>query len=76
MEAKQNNRIRAALALRRVSARRAARLLGLSPLTMYRRLTGKIRWRACELLALSALLDVPLADIAPDAAPSTDEVAR
>lgn len=65
--APQNNRIRAALALRRLSARRAARLIGLSPLSLYRRLTGKLPWRPCELLALSVLLEVPLVDLGPDA---------
>jgi hypothetical protein len=63
METTQNDRIRAALALRRLSARRAARLLGLSPLTMYRRLTGRLPWRTCELLALVTLLDIAPADI-------------
>lgn len=51
--------VRAAMARQRVTGYQLAEQLGMGRQSMWRRLDGKTPWRAGELIAAAALLDVP-----------------
>lgn len=58
--------VRAELARARISIRSAARTLDWSPNTLSRRLRGETPLTVDELLALAALLGVPLSTLLPE----------
>ena len=57
--------VRALLARRRLSARKAAEALGKTEWYMSRRMTGKTAFDIDDLAALADLLDVPVTDFFP-----------
>ena len=52
--------VRAYLARKRMSVREAARRLGIGQTALHRRVTGEIPFDVGEIVALAALLDVPV----------------
>lgn len=55
------DRVRSALALRRLTQEQAGEQIGLTQKAMSRRLTGEVQFSAAELEQLAQLLDVPVA---------------
>jgi Helix-turn-helix. len=58
--------VRAALARRRISGRKAAREIGWTPAYIGRRLSGEAPLDVNDLVALAQLLDVPLTSFFPE----------
>ena len=58
--------VRAALARQRISGRGAARELGWKSDYLWRRLDGRTPFDVNDLVAVAALLDVPVTDFFPD----------
>ncbi len=57
--------VRAQLARKRISVRKAARLLGWGQTVLYRRVTGEIAFEASELAQVARLLEVPIEQFFP-----------